>query len=114
MSYIRTENGIYDITGKIIKDTYYGLKENEVYIGLPFKQADAIEELICEGDLVRIWGTLIEVHHVDIDTNKVPHIYDNAGYRYSINNIAELYIKQSNKNYKLTAVMNEKRKLELL
>ena len=48
MKYIRTKDGIFDITGKIIKDTYYGLKQNEIYIGCDYKQADTIEELCDE------------------------------------------------------------------
>lgn len=51
MKYIRTFDGIFDITGKIVKETYpyYGfLKQNEVYIGCDYKQADTIEELLDE------------------------------------------------------------------
>lgn len=48
MKYIRTKGGIFDITGKIIKDTYYGLKQNEVYIGCDYRQANTIEELCDE------------------------------------------------------------------
>lgn len=109
MKYIRTKDGqVLDF------DKLNELQKAFIMCSIKdiIKQVDTIEELICEGDLVRIYGTIIEVQH--IDTDNCTYFYDDEGNCYSTNNIIELYIKQSNGDYKLAAKPNEKKDLELL
>ena len=75
------------------------------------KQADTIEELIQEGDLVKYEDrtTSYPYQTTFVEITKFFKPYHNAIYR-----VIELYIKQSNGDYKLVAKDKGNYKLELV
>lgn len=118
MRYIRTADGVY----KVIEECFKPTKNNVVFIpqeGLTriLKQADTIEELICDDDILYIYDLYPDAVLV-VEGNIKPFGYQEAiklkkWLDYKVLQF-DLFIKDSKGNYIKRATTNDKGELELL
>ena len=110
MKYVRIKDGIYDIN-----DNGYACWQTSTPME-PEKQADTIEELIQDNDILYIHDLYPDAVLV-VEGNIKPFGYKeyiklNEWLKYK--NKFDLYIRDSKNNYICIAKMNDKGKLELL
>ena len=120
MKYIRTKDKVWN-TSKLCKDNqnWYYLISNDLYVFCEseiIKQADTIEELIQDNDILYIHDLYPDAVLV-VEGNIKPfgyneHIKLNEWLKYK--NKFDLYIRDSKGNYIYVAKRNEKGELELL
>lgn len=110
MNYVICKDRIMYIGDMVVKNTYYGLKANEIYLGPSCKTADTIEEL-CDGLIVeekdnpQNWFVMEISEYQSMDNADKKHMFDRWNFH--------AFIK-TDKGLIYVAEPNDKGGLELL
>ena len=108
MMYARVQNKIIDITDMNIKDSYYNLQKNDIYIGCPYKTAENICDLIEEEDLCEfVLNEKTVISSFTISKGTYATLYKIPGTTFIDTGIVSIWVKDSVGRYSKIAEKRE-------